>query len=185
MSCERTRPRDVARADPEEVAAEALDLWSRRRSRLGPPRAHVASGALRAAFAPCQLLNARERAVVAWCDDEYWQKFRRDPRDDPDLFYFLGDNPWARRCFSAQGVLPTLRTNAGLLWSPCRARWMTARERMACVGCPVCPDLAEAAGVPEWRPPPGVPVNQLVGNATHAAVVTLALVLALSCTRPV
>ena len=65
------------------------------------------------------------------------------------------------------------------------ARWLTARERMACMGCPVCPDLAEAAGVLEWRLPPGVPVNQLVGKAMRAAVVTLALVLALSCTRPV
>ena len=181
MSGERTRPRDIVRADPEEVAAEAQGLWSRRRGRLRPPRAHRNSGAPGAH----QLLNAREQAAVAWCDEEYWQKYRQDPRNDPDLFYFLGDNPWARRCFSAQGVLPTLRTNAGLLWSPSLARWLTARERMACMGYPVYPDLAEAAGVPEWRPPPGAPVHQLVGNAMHTAVVTLALVLALCCTRPV
>ena len=182
-----TRPRDALLATPAEVHAEALSRWARRVRRgeahaWAPPI--LSGGPAGPRVNPEAVLTGRELAAVSWCDTECWQTQRVPPNTIPDLFYFLGDNPWARRCYSSAPVLPTFRTNAGLFWSPHAGRWLTCRERLACMGYPVYPCLARAAGTEVWDAPPGVPLAVLAGNAMHVGAVSLALLVGLACTRP-
>ena len=63
---------------------------------------------------------------------QYRERFQKDPGSDPDLVYFLGDNPDYTVNWSAvSGKIPTFRRNAasGKFWFPSAARWMTCAEK--------------------------------------------------------
>jgi len=63
---------------------------------------------------------------------------------DMDCFFNLGDNPTNRLSWSAGGRLPGFRKSAGKLWHPASRRFLTDNERLATLGFPVYPPLAEA-----------------------------------------
>lgn len=131
-----------------------------------------------------KILNKREKAAVAWLDNVYKKKTKRSPESDPNLVYFLGDNPWNRIVWSAtSGKLPTLRMNRGILWIPHRSRFLTSRERLASMGFPVSLEMAQAMGTME------VPIKDInrassvAGNAMHFGVVGLVQMTALASYR--
>ena len=81
------------------------------------------------------------------------------------------------------GVLPTLRSTRSLLWSPASKRWLTYRERAACMGYPVYSDLAASAMIDLDTATLERP-RYAIGNAVHVANVGAALALALMATEP-
>ena len=177
LSGVRTRPAHALVASAAEVRCETLDAARRRGllsfgglGGLGEPR-------------PVDVLNDRERSALEVYRAQYRQRCAGLPEHNPDLFVFLGDNPWARLTWSLSGALPTLRTNAGFLWSPYAGRWLTCKERLAVMGYPVYEDLAATLGVPLWRPPDGIPLRKLAGNAMHVSCISVVLLVALGCTR--
>ena len=77
------------------------------------------------------LLTAREQQCITTLDARYMDYYGDSPALDPDLVYFLGDNPSWSVCWSAASrQLPTFRRSiaSAKMWSPMRRRWMTAPE---------------------------------------------------------
>lgn len=131
-----------------------------------------------------KLLNKREKQAVAYLDHAYKQRAKQNPEFDPDLVYFLGDNPWNRIVWSAaSGRLPTLRMNRGLMWIPHRSRWLTARERLASMGFPVTQAMAEAMGSMEIPIKDVQRASSAAGNAMHFGVAGLVQMVALASYR--
>ena len=56
------------------------------------------------------LLNEREEASLAVCEDLWWQQ-RQQARDTPNLSVFLGDSAEKRLSWRADGALPIFRMN--------------------------------------------------------------------------
>ena len=89
----------------------------------------------------------------------------------------LGQNVgWSGR----KAKIPTFRTNTALLWSRELRRWMTKKERLACMGFPVYDTLALAARVPVDSITATAPLSS-VGNAMHVANVGCAIALSCLC----
>ena len=82
-----------------------------------------------------------------------------------------------------EGVLPTFRSSSSLVWSPARKRWLTFRERAACMGYPVYPDLSASAMV-ELDTATLEGPRYAIGNAMHVANVGAVLAVALMATEP-
>jgi len=118
---------------------------------------------------------------------EHWQvRFGCHASQCPSAVFNLCDNPASGRVTwsAASGRIPGLRTNAGKLWSPMLQRWLTTKELLAAMGLPVYPALAAAAGVPLLEVQPGAEARHMLGNMMHIASVGTAMLIALSCARP-
>ena len=118
--------------------------------------------------------SSRWRSLLTACQAEYldryiamWQtKHVQRPEETPSCVFDLGDAPEYR------GVptilqLRTLRLRHSILWSPLHGRWMTRREKAACMGFPVYDDLARKARVP--LDVSTVKCSAAIGNAMHVA----------------
>ena len=102
-------------------------------------------------------------------------------RNEPNLIFGLNDNPLKRVAWSANGKLPTLRTNSDRMFSPWKGRFLTLRERIAAMGFPVYPSLAHAS---QGQLVQGRHVStHLAGNAMHLPNVTTILATCLARTR--
>jgi hypothetical protein len=116
-----------------------------------------------------------------------WAKrFGQPSSMDTRAVFNLADNPEAGYVTwsGASGRIPGLRTNGGKLWVPYLGRWLTTKEQLAAMGVPVYPCLAIAAGVPCVPVNPGPDAKLMLGNMMHIASVGTAMLIALSCARP-
>ena len=116
-----TRPRDYLTASALEVQLEAFETCQVRSVRYK-------HGCKDFSY----ILTDREVDVKNTLDQEFRQRYRKRPASQPDLCYFLGDNPSFSITWSAaSGRIPCLRRNAasGKLWFPAKRRWLTAAER--------------------------------------------------------
>ena len=127
------------------------------------------------------LLNKREKGVARALDLKYTERFNARPKEDKDLIYHLGDSA-KRMCWSAvSGKLPTLRMAGGILWVVRQNRILTAREKLASLGFPVTPDVANVMGVPELPLADVRRAAEVAGNAMHWGTVGVVQMVALSC----
>ena len=105
----------------------------------------------------------------------------RDVASEMALCFDLTQNTNRQVVFD--GVLPTFRSSRNLLWSPARKRWLTFRERAACMGYPVYPDLAASAMI-ELDTATLEGPRYAIGNSMHVANVGAVLAVALMATEP-
>lgn len=79
------------------------------------------------------LLSDNEAAYVQGYTEAYEERYPGHKAiDNPNLCYFLGDNPTHMKTWSAtSGRVPTFRRNAasGKFWFPHHRRWMTNSEK--------------------------------------------------------
>ena len=128
------------------------------------------------------LLHPREKKAVRKLRGDYRKIFKKAPDDDPDLFFYLGDNPENRRTWSAHsGKLPTFRVGRGLHWSASARRWLVAREKLAALGFPCDSASAAAMGVPEIPIKCTKRASAVAGNAMHFGSVAVAQLVTLCC----
>ena len=79
---------------------------------------------------------------------EYRKRWKRNPQQDKNLIYYLGDNA-SRKCWSGtSGKNPTLRMAGGLMWNVSKSRIMTGKEKLLSLGFPVNLSTAESMKVP-------------------------------------
>ena len=119
--------------------------------------------------------------MAMWSD-----RFGHCSTTDKRAVFNLADNPEAGYVTwsGASGRIPGLRTNGGKLWVPYLGRWLTTKEQLAAMGVPVYSCLAMAAGVPCVPVHPGHEAKLMLGNMMHIASVGTAMLVALSCGRP-
>jgi hypothetical protein len=120
--------------------------------------------------------------VVATLDDEYLRRFGTDPADDRDLLYFVGDNPSYSMTWSAvSGRVPTYRRNSGKYVHRQTMTWLTAVDKLASLGWPVTPEVAEAMGVPIVPVTDNARADVMAGNAMHFTNSAVVLLVGLAC----
>ena len=81
---------------------------------------------------------------------------------------------------SCTAQMPTFRRNTAVIWSRQLRRWMTKKERLACMGFPVYGTLASAARIPRDDITPKAP-SSCIGNAMHVANVGCAIAMMCLC----
>ena len=132
------------------------------------------------------LLTDREKAAIAELDHKYEQLYPgSSPRADPDLVYFLGDNPWSwSPTWSATSrKIPTFRLNDGLYWFPAHKRPMCGKDKLSALGMPVEPSFCEQMGVKPVGIQDSHRASLLAGNAMHFMTVATVQLVGLSCFR--
>ena len=128
------------------------------------------------------LLNDRELRAVAFLDAKYEAEFGGKPHSNPDLVYFLGDNPqWSVSWSAYSGRVPTFRTNDGFYWYPAFKRMMVARDKLSALCMPVCPFFCDQLGTPVLGIRDPKRASQLAGNCMNFLNITLVQFVALSC----
>ena len=91
------------------------------------------------------MFNPRERGVVRQLDAAYVEKFETLPESNPNLVYFLGDNPSYSKTWSAvSNRIPTFRRNAGFYYSPASRRVLLPMDKLAALGWPTTSHTALA-----------------------------------------
>ena len=112
------------------------------------------------------LLSDKQRGVLKQAETSWANKYSRAAHEDPMCVLDISQS--SARLHLGRGVLPTLRTHSERIWSSARKRWLTVKERLACMGYPVYEDLAAAARVPlDTISPTGPRFSP--GNAMHVA----------------
>ena len=130
-------------------------------------------------------MNDAELSIVDHLNRLYVAKRNSNPALDPDLVYFLGDNPrtFAPTWSENTSAIPTFRLNNGFFYFPHARRWLTPVEKLACLAMPVCAELAEFAKLPAL----GVRDNHraaiFTGNGMHLTNAALVQLVCLSCFR--
>ena len=120
------------------------------------------------------LLTSREKQAVVLLSDHYMTKYGQDPTDAADLCFYLGDNPTYAVTWSAESMkVPCFRNSNGLYWIPSKKRWVTLREKLACLGLPVDPVYSQAMGVPPLLCRDAHRAASLIGNSMHLSSVAL------------
>ena len=122
------------------------------------------------------------------CEDEYTERYNKNPKNDPNLVIFLGDDAvsfnitWS----AVSGAIPTYRNNAkhGLFWSPYRSRFLTSREKLASMSWPVVQPIADGLGTPLLPTLDIVRAGDMAGRGMHLVSVTTQQVVALACFGP-
>ena len=113
------------------------------------------------------LLTGNQRAALEAHREWYTAQHGTDPARDECCTVDLSQSAQRQRSVS-RGTLATFRRNSGRIWSTARRRWLTPRERAACMGYAVYDDLAEAAGVKVDVAVEHGPLYS-IGNAMHVA----------------
>jgi hypothetical protein len=167
----RLEPHDALMAPNAEISAE----HARAKSRV-LKRSKRRSNTFRSLLAPS------ERKFLSVYIRKWKARFGIHPRCDRNCFFMLSDNPDRTPTWSAHGRLPAFKKSAGKLWSESAERWLTPLERMAALGFPVYPRLAQAAQCPvlefEFQS-----LSAMAGNAWHCANAGMVLMCALACTQ--
>lgn len=113
------------------------------------------------------LLTEHQRATLEVHRERYTAQHGTDPAQDECHTVDLSQSAHRQRSVSRE-TLATFRRNSGRIWSMARRRWLTPKERAACMGYAVYGDVAAAAGVKV-----DVAVEQgplySIGNAMHVA----------------
>ena len=182
--------RDLYLASQDEVREEARMLGQQRglcmsgasstvagAAITGAAGAASAIGARRAESLLCLLTRPEQERLQAYY--QLWQlKFASDPESAVDLVINLGDNPragwvtWSAPSSAKPWLcLPTLRRHWTVQWVPALGRWLTMRERLAFMGFPSYPQLAQMYGLQGSFTMPWHVAKNLIGNGMHVACV--------------
>lgn len=131
------------------------------------------------------LLTPGERDRLIHYMALWFQRFGVCASQCKDAIFNLGDNPGAGYVTwsASSGRIPGLRTQNAKYWVPFLSRWLTNKELLACMGLPVYPALAQAAGVPLMNVRPGPEARHMLGNMMHVASVGTAMAVALVCCK--
>ena len=165
-----TKPRDVLLADMEEVYEEAQHLAEKRKAEFRPTPDLF------------YLLSYTEAGYLSNYGRMHWE---RGEIISEDTIYNLADNPLNRVTWSVHShKIPTYRRNSTLMWNPARRRWLTSLERLASMGWPTYPALAQASGVPTMHIPLQA-TSHMLGNAVCIPNIGVALLAALASTSVV
>ncbi|CAE7222873.1 unnamed protein product [Symbiodinium sp. CCMP2456] len=122
----QTKPRDYLIAGDLEVQFEAFATASLPACKCAA-RVPFRSNVLDLSY----LLTDREARAVQQLNQLYSMRTGQRPESNPDLCYFLGDDPSFTVNWSAvSNRVPVLRRNAGKLWFPAERRWMTSAEKL-------------------------------------------------------
>ena len=93
---------------------------------------------------------------------------------DLDLCYYLGDNPTYAITWSADSKkVPCFRNSGGLYWIPAMNRWVTTREKLACLGLPVDESYCDSMSVSPLLFHDKHRASSLIGNSMHLSSVAL------------
>ena len=126
------------------------------------------------------ILNSRERELVAGLDSAYFNKFHKRPTD-PNLVYFLGDSLEWKSWSATSGKLPTFRRQSGLYLQRAKAKLLTPYDKLAAFGWPTSKEAAEALGVNIF---PCLDLNRAdshTGNGMHLGNCGIAILVGISC----
>ena len=132
------------------------------------------------------LLTSRERRALSEYEAAYLRRCGKPAQEDANLLVFLGDDPSYSLSWSLNGTIPTFRMNSrtGFYWSPRYRRWLTARERLACLGWPVTPEVASTMTVPQVPAMDIKRAGDLAGNSMHFTQTGVQQLIALACFGP-
>ncbi len=131
------------------------------------------------------LLSKSERENL----EAYMQRWKEDRHDEAgdnaNVCFQLSQNALVRPSMtSKQGQLPTFRsTSSTRMWVPSKKRWMTGREKLACLGFKVFPTHAAAAGVPVWDSSVVTQPHARAGNTMHVVNIGVAMAAVLLCVQ--
>ena len=172
----QTQIKDYLVASTEEVTMEAADLALRRKI---PFRAHLPQDL-------DYLLTIRERSCIASLNQQFRQRFNKDPLLEENLVYHLGDNADYCSWSAVSNKIPTFRvgSKSSLYWLPKHGRWLTAKERLVSMGWPVIHEVAAHQGLPVFGAKDTKRASDLVGNAMHWQTAGVFQLIALCCFGP-
>ena len=125
------------------------------------------------------LLSPMEQHYKFHYELKWFTRYGRLAVNDPNIVFGFNDNPLNRVSRSANGRLPTLRTNSDKIFIPSLRRFMTLRERLAAMGFPVYPSLARASQSPLVERV----TSHMLGNAVFLPNVMTVAATCLACTR--
>lgn len=148
------------RASAQELLAE--ENAARQQRRLDPLAEHAGPST-----DWTYLLTKHQRAILEVHRERYTARHGTDPAQDGCCTVDLSQSADRQRAVSRE-TLATFRRNSGRIWSTARRRWLTPRERAACMGYAVYGDLAAAAGVKVDVAFEQGPLYS-IGNAMHVA----------------
>ena len=171
-----TQPKDYLIADRIDVLLEAELTALRRKKKLKP---------LTDEPDLTYLLNFREKEQIRRAKKCFLKKTGRQAESNKNLMLFLGDNFTERRktwSLVSQRI-PTLRMNTGKIWVFHKKRWLCGREKLASLGFPVTPGLAEAMGVPVLPVTDAQRASSLSGSCMALTTVAIVELVALSSLR--
>lgn len=115
-------------------------------------------------------------------DRAYVEKYGADPADNPNLVYFLGDNPsWAKTWSASRGKLPTFRRNNGFYLSRPSFKIMTPGDKLAALGWPVTSGTAAAMMTTKFPSLDSRRGGLVAGNAMHLGNSGIVLLVGLVC----
>ena len=114
-----------------------------------------------------------------------WQsQFGIPAEHDPNCVLHLGDDPYKRPVWSANGSFPSFRRNMNMLFHPFSQTLITPRERLSVLGWPVYEELARTAGLPTAVQLPDMShAIKFAGNAYHVAVFGTWMITCLACVQ--
>ena len=164
-------PTWVWRAESDELECELALAWMSKRRRGGRNSLEEETWQ--------NALTEPQQGYLAILSKQWQRKHGVAPDSSQRCVFDLGDSP----LYKAPGdgaMLPTLRKRSTPWWSPQRGRWMTPREKAACMGFPVYPDLARAARVAVDEITGRDSTAASIGNAMHVASVGLVILAALA-----
>ena len=127
------------------------------------------------------LLLPREKKVIKALVSKYKLRYKKDPFKDDSLIIYLGDNACRATWSVVSKRVPTFRTGQGKFWLPARNRWLTSKEKLACLGFPVDASSASAMGVPSLPARCTKRASSLAGNSMHLPNVAIMQLLGLCC----
>ena len=128
------------------------------------------------------LLNERERHLVRQLDLCYKENWQEQPDANPQLVYFLGDRYEYSKTWSAcSSALPTFRKNNAKYLHRASMSFYTDQEKMAALGWPVRPDIAEQMLVTPMPERYSSRCGVMCGNSMHLSVAGIVFMAAACC----
>ena len=128
------------------------------------------------------LLNERERHLVRQLDLCYKENWQERPDANPQLVYFLGDRFEYSKTWSAcSSALPTFRKNNAKYLHRASMSFYTDQEKMAALGWPVRPDIAEQMFVTPMPQHYSSRCGVMCGNSMHLSVAGIVFMAAACC----
>ncbi|CAE8617905.1 unnamed protein product [Polarella glacialis] len=166
-----TRPSDYMIASREDILMEASEIAKVRKKDFRPLDVNLA-----------YLLTDREEGCRQQYDSEYYRRFGKRPATNPDLCYYLRDEPsWSLTWSATSKRIPTYRTGSGKMWFPFYNRFIVSRDILASMGFPVSQSVALAMGVPQVPMRDPKRAGDLAGNAMHLTSCFMVQICGLVC----
>lgn len=112
--------------------------------------------------------------MVQTLNNQYKERFGKEPDNQRDLCYFLGDSGVYQSWSATSNRIPAFRrSNHAFTWFPHHRRWMMAVDKLTALGFPVSRQHAAQAGVHPIPVKDFRRASTLAGNFANVAVVEL------------